>query len=123
MSGFAVSGGESVKELNMKRFLFALGLAVLAPLAIAEDSSPIDAPAPPPQVESGEVLEPGVEIIESEEGTIHKYSHNGRVYMVKVVPASGPPYYFLDTDGDGELDARADNVTETSVHQWKLFSW
>ncbi len=107
----------------MKRFLFALGLAVLAPMAVAEEPIMIDSPDAPPQVESGEVLESDVEIVPSEEGTIYKYSHNGQIYMVKVVPASGPPYYFLDTDGDGELDARADNVTETSVQQWKLFSW
>ncbi len=112
----------------MKKTMLALCLLVAVPMAaLAEEKGELSAlpipPELPPQVQSGEVLEPEVTISETAKGTVHRYSVNGRVYMVKVVPAAGPPYYFLDSDGDGELDARADDIHNISVPQWVLFSW
>lgn len=77
----------------------------------------------PPQVETGEVPAPEVTIIERENETIEQYSVNGQVYMVKIVPRTGPPYYLLDLDGDGMLDVRRDNPADISIPQWVLFSW
>jgi hypothetical protein len=109
----------------MKKTTFALGLLLAAPMVMAEEELTAMPPPPelPPQVESGEVLEPEVTITESDRGTVHRYSINGKVYMVKVVPKSGPPYYFIDSDGDGQLDARADDIKEASVQQWEIMSW
>ncbi len=112
----------------MKKILLVLCLLVAAPMAAmaADDSKPIPlpiAPPPPPQVKSGEVLEPEVTIEQTDKGTVHRYSVNGQVYMVKVVPEAGPPYYFIDSDGDGRLDARVDDIHNISVPQWVLFSW
>jgi hypothetical protein len=109
----------------MKRPIIFAGWLFAFPLtAWAADTAP--APEPPdlpPQVESGEVLEPEVTIIESDKGTIQQYSVNGHVYMAKIIPVAGPPYYLLDTDGDGELDVRKDHPTEAATQQWILFSW
>ncbi len=112
----------------MKKILLALCLLVAAPmLAMAEEKSDLQPlPGPPklpPQVQSGEVLEPEVTIVETDKGTVHKYSVNGQVYMVKVVPEAGPPYYFIDSDGDGKLDAKVNDIHNISVPQWVLFSW
>lgn len=113
----------------MNKILLALCLLVAVPMAAmaADDSEatplPI-APPPPPQVQSGEVLEePEVTIKQTDKGTVHRYSVNGQVYMVKVVPTAGPAYYFIDSDGDGRLDARVDDIHNISVPQWVLFSW
>ncbi len=107
----------------MKKSIF-LGLVLLASAAIAEDEqTAVPAPEAPPQVESGEVLEPEVTIVESDKGKIYRYSINGKIYMVKVVPTSGAPYYFIDSNGDGQLDARADDIKEASVQQWEILSW
>ena len=87
---------------------------------------PIEAPLPPelpPQVQSGEALEPEVTIRETEEGTVTEYSIGGRIYMVKIVPGAGPAYYLIDSNGDGELDSREDDITTHHVPQWVLFSW
>ena len=43
--------------------------------------------------------------------------------MVKVVPAVGPPYYFFDTNGDGQLDASGTDPRNISINQWVLFRW
>jgi len=39
--------------------------------------------------------------------TIEEHSRHGRVYMIKVSPATGtPPYYLYDNDGDGKFKRR-----------------
>jgi hypothetical protein len=117
-----------IKGNTMNKTLLAICLFVALPmLAMAADEGELQplpgSPKLPPQVQSGKVLEPEVTIRETDKGTVHKYSVNGQVYMVKVVPEAGPPYYFIDSDGDGELDARVNDIHNISVPQWVLFSW
>jgi hypothetical protein len=109
----------------MRKSLLVLSLFIAIPFAAAQDPAD-DAPAPlplPPKVESGKVLEPEVTIIETPNEQIQQYSVNGRVYMVRITPNSGPPYYLLDLDGDGELDVKSNNPGDNWVPQWVLFSW
>ena len=55
---------------------------------------------------------------------VEEYLHNGQVYMVRVVPNNAPPYYLLDTDGDGELDTRQEE-SDPGIKPvyWKLIEW
>ena len=95
----------------------------------SEDYKPLtpdtseDVPIPPKIQE--EQIEPTVRIIEEEDRLIEEYRRNGQVYMVKVTPSVGPPYYYIDTDGDGKLeldpDQRALNPV-LPVH-WKIAEW
>ena len=109
----------------MKRAI--AGLALLLPLTLAAaQESVADVPLPPtlPEpVQSGEALEPEVTIMESDKGTIYEYRINGNLYMIKVQPTVGPPYYLLDTDGDGQMDVRENRVWNNHIPQWVLFSW
>jgi hypothetical protein len=112
----------------MKPALLALLSASLAAPLAAQEAAEAPAPVPqppaiPPPVQDGEVLEPEVTIIESERGTVEEYRVGGQLYMVKVTPSAGPPYYLLDTDGDGQLDARSDRPGDASINQWVLFRW
>lgn len=108
---------------TLAALLFASSLSLPA---YADDKAIEDAivPPPPPPVKSGEVIEPDVSIIETDKERIESYSINGRVYAAKIVPKSGPAYYLVDTDGDGDLETREhDIVRGTRVPQWILFSW
>lgn len=108
----------------MKRRLISL-LLTLPAAALAADEAPIteDVPSPPPVVESGQVIEPEVTIKQDERGTTYEYRVNGQLTLVRVIPKVGPPYYFVDSDGDGELDIRRQGPVTEAVNQWILFRW
>lgn len=101
--------------------LLGLGLGIAtAGLLASEGPEPPELPA---RVESGESLEPEITIIESDKGTLYEYRLNGNLYMIKIQPVAGPPYYLLDTNGDGIMDAREDRPYSTGIPQWVLLSW
>jgi len=112
---------------QMKRLILAAALAALASTAASQTvSEPRPFPEPPDvplPAYRGETVEPEVTIVETEKETIYEYRVRGQLYMVKVQPQIGPPYYLLDTTGDGQLDVRQDQVWNNSVSQWVLFSW
>ncbi len=86
---------------------------------------PVPEPPPLPEpVQSGEVLEPEITIIQKEETTIQEYRINGTLYMVKVLPRIGLPYYLIDQDGDGLLETQLSGIyTDPIVPQWILYRW
>ncbi len=117
----------------MPRF-FALILLVLATStwAAEEETQPTLIPIPeqpdiPPPVESGQPMEPDVTIRRRENDTIEEYRINNRLYMVKIKPDIGPAYYLMDTDGDGQMDARSSDIVKgpntMKIPQWVLLSW
>ena len=89
-----------------------------APPEIAEP------PPLPPKVQD-EWVEPTVNIRQEEDKLIEEYAFNGRVYMVKITPAKGRPYYYLDTDGDGELELQPGDEAFNQVRPayWKVKEW
>lgn len=90
--------------------------------ALAAD--PVDAPPPPEVLESGEPLEPEVTIREQGAETIYEYRVDGKLVMVRVQPKGAPPYYFVDRDGDGELEFTRDDPREgPNTNMWVLFRW
>jgi len=81
-------------------------------------------PLPMPEVRQGNVPEPEVTITTSGRNTrVEEYRIDGRLYMIKIVPAKGFPYYLIDTDGDGILDSRRNDLEAGPVNQWILFQW
>lgn len=81
-------------------------------------------PELPDPMESGRALEPEVTIIRSEKEMVEEYRVNGNLYMVKVTPTIGKPYYLIDNDGDGTLEQRDNDINKNPVvPQWTLFSW
>lgn len=111
----------------MKRLILAAVLAGGAAAAVARNETGpgdgLEPPELPPPSYEGETVEPAVTIIETEQGLIHEYRLDGRLYMVKVQPQTGPSYYLLDTMGDGQLDTREDRAWSNGVPQWVLFRW
>jgi hypothetical protein len=63
---------------------------------------PIPEPPPPPP-SLDEPLEPQVTIIKRGEDKVEEYRMNGKLYMLKVTPPHGVPYYMVDNAGDGHF--------------------
>lgn len=93
------------------------------PPAATEQSKP-DAPPPPMPTDEREEMEPQVTIIRKEDRTIEEYRINGQLYMVKVTPSKGYPYYLVDADGDGQLESRRNELDpKILVPSWVIFRW
>ena len=78
----------------------------------------------PPKVNPEDELEPSVIIRDEEDRTIEEYRQNGRLYMVKVTPKNGIPYYYRDEDGDGQLELQpGDDIGPVRPAFWKIKEW
>lgn len=53
---------------------------------------------------------------------VEEYRQNGILYMVKVTPERGPPYYLMDTDGNGRMN-RDDRDPRISPVHWTIYEW
>jgi hypothetical protein len=77
-------------------------------------------PPPPPGFELDPALEPQITIQRRGEQTVEEYRINGRLYMVKVTPAHGVPYYLIDESGRGDFARRDTLDTGTRVPMWVI---
>lgn len=106
--------------MKYRIMFFCIMLTAWSAGATAEEVSSEN--LPPPAIDE-EGLEPEVTIVKEEKQTTYEYRINGRLYMTKIVPNSGPAYYLLDLDGDGEMDTQQDDPASIVVPQWVLFRW
>lgn len=83
----------------------------------------LDAPTVIPSPITGEAVEPDITIIESGDQVVYEYRVRGQLYMVRIQPQIGPPYYLFDSDGDGVLDAQDSSPSNITIPQWVLFRW
>ena len=68
-------------------------------------------------------LEPQVTITKRGEDKVEEYRVNGKLYMIKVTPPHGVPYYLMDVTGDGSMVRRDSLDTGLRVPQWVIHSF
>ena len=120
--------------------LVVLTLLMLSCLAVRAEYPPApdpDAPPPPPMplpdispppppsgLSEEQELQPEVKITKRGEDIIYEYRINNQLYMVKIVPRIGYPYYLVDQDGDGSLESRYSNLEPNLVvPRWIIYRW
>ena len=83
-----------------------------------------DPPPPPPGYELDPALEPQVTIMQRGTDTVEEYRVAGKLYMIKVTPSHGVPYYLLDERGDGQF-TRQDSAFDSGIRppMWVIYSW
>ena len=114
----------SCEKKKLSGLLIAASLMLLAGAAKAQDGrQAVEAPPPPPPLKSGQALEPQVTIRRTEREVIYEYRQNGRLVLVRVQPAVGRPYHFVDTDGDGTLEYRPGEPVRQNINQWVIKRW
>ncbi|AMO37819.1 DUF2782 domain-containing protein [Thauera humireducens] len=106
----------------MRRTLIALLLAAAVP-AFAQQPPVLEPiPEPPPMPTGAETDEPEVTIVQRGEDTVTEYRIRGKLYMVKVTPPHGVPYYLIDKEGTGQM-VRHDGAADLAVPMWVIKSW
>jgi len=115
------------------RFTSALLAACLAAIPLASSAQapsrppnlqPVpEPPPPPPGFELDSALEPQVTIIKRGTDTVEEYRINGRLFMVKVIPAYGPSYYLIDERGDGQMTRQDSFDSGVRVPMWVIKSF
>jgi len=106
----------------------ALLLALVAmqlPLLAAAEAPPADLQPlediPPPAISNDQNAdEPQITIIKKKGETIEEYRINGQLYMMKVTPAHGVPYYMHKEDQNGGWLMDGPNQP-ISVPKWTIF--
>ena len=112
--------------------VLVISLALIMAGAHAQDeTAPADDPAAPPPIPpilpklTEEDVVPSVVIRKEEDELVEEYSINGQIYMVKITPDKGFPYYYLDEDGDGQLELQPGENGMNPVRPvyWKVKEW
>ena len=86
------------------------------------NAEPLEEVPPPPKIVDGEALEaePQVTIRKKGKETVEEYSVNGQVYMMKVTPEHGVPYYLHKDDQEGGW-VNTGPVEPLSIPKWVIF--
>jgi hypothetical protein len=106
-------------RLPLAPLALCCGLFALSASALAQVAATLP---PPPPLEDSE--EPQITIIPGGDSanTVTEYRLHGKLYMVKVTPPHGEPYYLIDHEGKGQM-VRDNSGPVLSVPMWVIKSW
>ncbi|GAB1234456.1 DUF2782 domain-containing protein [Ferrigenium sp. UT5] len=100
------------------RLLVLCIACLLTPLAQAAEQPQI-----PPSVSGDATDQPAVTISREAGQTVEEYRANGKLYMIKITPKHGVPYYLVDDLGDGKFSRHEGLDSGLRVPRWTLFSF
>ena len=114
--------------MSIRPLLAALLLAIALPVAAQQSKPPVlqplpEPPPPPPGFELDPALEPQVTILKRGADTVEEYRIGGKLYMIKVTPPHGRPYYLIDHRGDGKFARQESYDTGLRPPMWVIFSF
>jgi hypothetical protein len=81
---------------------------------------PVVPPPPPEMLPFDAALEPQVTIKRRDNETVEEFRVAGQLYMIKVTPTHGVPYYLMDRQGDGNFSKMDAPSPPISVPQWVI---
>jgi hypothetical protein len=110
----------------MRKSAFLLSALLLVTPALAADKVPPlqplpDIPPPPGMVDPD--LEPQITIKQRGDDRIEEFRVKGRLYMIKVTPPHGKPYYLIDQRGDGQMRKYDDLSPNFQVPLWVIHTF
>lgn len=106
------------------RLITILFLSCLCGSAYAEQPAAEKTPPLPAALPSTDAPdEPQVTITKEVGQTVEEYRSNGKLYMIKVTPKHGKPYYLIDDRGDGKFARQESLDSGLRVPQWVIFKF
>ncbi len=100
----------------MRLIILAFLLGVSTVLLAETDDAP---PALGPNASN----EPPVTITKQTEQTVEEFRAKGRLYMIKITPKHGKPYYLIDDRGDGKFSRQESLDSGLRVPIWIIYSF
>jgi hypothetical protein len=102
--------------------LSVLSLAAFAAKPVPANLEPLP---PPPLFDAGPDTEqpddePPVTITKQPEPVVEEYRVGGKLYMIKVIPKVGPPYYLVDDQGDGKFSRQESLDSGVRPPRWVI---
>ena len=105
--------------MRILSFLLLCGFSVsaYAQKPVPDNLEPLP---PPPAFDVGPDTgdEPAVTIIKQTEQTVEEFRSNGKLYMIKITPKQGVPYYLIDDQGDGKFARQESLDSGQRVPRW-----
>lgn len=111
---------------NHKAIVAMLSGLVLLPLLVQakeppKDLQPLEELPPPGLSTDTNPDEPEITIMKKDNGeTVEEYRMNGELYMMKVTPSNGVPYYLYKEDQEGGWTNSGPNPP-LSIPKWTIF--
>jgi len=104
------------------RIFFLLLLSCLSFGAYAAKPVPdnLEPLPPPPAMDSTPDNEPEVTIIKKTDQTVEEYRVGGKLYMIKIIPKVGKPYYLVDDQGDGKFSRQESLDSGVRPPRWVI---
>lgn len=85
------------------------------------DLQPLEEIPPPALSPDANPDEPEITIVKKSNGeTVEEYRMNGELYMMKVTPANGVPYYLYKEDQEGNW-TNTGPIPPLSIPKWTIF--
>jgi hypothetical protein len=107
--------------LQLTILLAALAAALPASAQDRSKAQPIpEPPPPPPGFELDPAQEPQVTIRKRGEDTVEEYRVGNKLYMIKVTPPGGRPYFLIDDTGGGQFVRRDSLDTGPRPPMWVI---
>ncbi len=92
--------------------------------AIGADQPPALQALPPPLLDANDAVdEPQVTITKQTEQTVEEYRAGGKLYMIKITPKGGKPYYLVDDRGDGKFSRQESLDSGLRPPRWIIHSF
>lgn len=91
--------------------------------ALPPNLQPIPEPPPMPATAADEDIEPQITITQRGQDKVEEYRAGGRLYMLKVTPPHGVPYYLIDEKGDGVMTRKDTLTSGTRPPMWVIKRW
>lgn len=108
---------------SLRHFALAALLVIALP-ALAQDrlrAQPIpEPPPPPPGFELDPALEPQVTIRKRGDDQVEEYRIGGKLYMIRVTPPNGRPYFMIDQRGDGKFTRQESHDSGIRPPMWVI---
>ncbi len=79
-----------------------------------------DAPPPPAMTDSDPAEEPEIKIIKKGEDTVEEYRIHGELYMQKITPSHGVPYYLMKQDQEGGWSRIESQTQPLIIPKWVI---